>query len=343
MQLSEFNFNLPPELIANEPLAVRSASRMLVVERGLDLIQDRTFSEFPNLLRRDDLLVINNTRVFPARVFGRTQTGAKAEVFLVSEIDCHTWRVLARPGRRLRPGKLVEFDGELSAEVLERSEDGSFVIRFSETADLEAKIDTLGRTPLPPYIKRGPDSLDSDRERYQTVYAKNRGAIAAPTAGLHFTPELLAEVRDRGIETAEITLHVGYGTFEPVRSPDLDRHRVAAERFEIGAEASELLESARTDGRRIIAVGTTTTRTLEFVAGKYGAFPPSKGLADLTILPGYRFRAVNALLTNFHLPESSLLILVATFGGHQLIMRAYEHAVEARYRFYSYGDCMFIA
>jgi len=343
MDLRDFNFTLPAELIAGEPLEVRSASRMLVVERGTAQIIDREFVDLPSLLNRGDLLVLNNTRVFPARLFGQTETGAKTELFLVSEIDGFTWRALSRPGKRLRPGKRILFDRELSAEVLEKCEDGSFVVRFSETEDLETEIDALGRTPLPPYIKRDPDSIDRDRERYQTVYARSRGAIAAPTAGLHFTPELLAEIRGSGIETAEITLHVGYGTFEPVRSLDLKRHSVAAERFEIGEVAAAQLEAARTDGRRIIAVGTTTTRTLEFVIRKFGAFQAASGLADLTILPGYRFRAIDALLTNFHLPESSLLILVATFGGHQLIMRSYRHAVEAGYRFYSYGDCMFIA
>lgn len=343
MELRDINFSLPPELIANEPLSDRSGSRLLVLERRSGRLEDREFAEFPTLLQRGDLLVVNNTRVFPARLFGRTDTGGRVEVFLISEIEGSVWRALGRPGRRLRPGRSIRFDGPLSAEVLDRAPDGSVVVKFDEIGDLDAAIDAIGRTPLPPYIKRDPDSIDGDRERYQTVYAKKRGAIAAPTAGLHFTPELLAGIRQRGVETAEITLHVGYGTFEPVRSSDLASHRVAAERFEIGDEAADRLAAARSEGRRIIAVGTTTTRTLEYVIGQFGAFRATSGMADLTIVPGYRFCAVNALLTNFHLPESSLLLLVATFGGHQFIMRAYEHAVDARYRFYSYGDCMFIS
>lgn len=343
MDLGDYSFDLPSELIANEPLRDRSGSRLLIANRDSEQLEDRWFTDLPSSLRPGDLLVLNNTKVFPARLYGRIETGAKIEVFLIQKVDNSAWKVLARPGKRLRPGKVIVFDDTLSAEVVERCSDGSFTIGFSPASDLEAKIDAIGRTPLPPYIKRDPNAIDEDRERYQTVYAQNRGAIAAPTAGLHFTPELLSKIRTCGIDTAEITLHVGYGTFEPVRSSDLSRHRVAAERYEIGEEAAGRLEKARKEGRRIVAVGTTTTRTLEYALGKYGDFRPSSGLADLTILPGYRFRAINALLTNFHLPESSLLVLVATFGGHQFIMRAYEHAVEAKFRFYSYGDCMFIS
>lgn len=340
--LRDFDFELPPDQIANEALPVRSASRMLAVNRTANSFDDAVFTKLPDFLRSGDLLVLNNTRVFPARLFGKTDTGARIEIFLVQDMGAATWSALARPARRLATGKVIRFDDGLSAKVIEKLPDGMIVIGFESAGDLDEAIDRLGRTPLPPYIKRERESPDIDRERYQTVFARERGAIAAPTAGLHFTPEVLAELRNSGVEIAEITLHVGYGTFEPVRTDDLSQHRVSPERFSISAETADQLETARAEKRRVIAVGTTTTRTLEFVMGTHGRFQAGTGLADLTILPGYAFRAVDGLLTNFHLPKSSLLVLVSTFGGHALIMRAYRHAVTAGYRFYSYGDCMLI-
>lgn len=341
-RLSDFSFELPEGLIASEPLAERSSSRMLAVDRETGTFSDSKFTSFPGHLREGDLLVLNNTRVFPARLFGRTGTGAAVEVLLVRELGEMTWEALARPAKRLKPGTALDFGDGLAAETLERSEEGSVTIVFQTSRDLFDHLDGIGKTPLPPYIKRQKNEPDNDRERYQTVFAKSRGAIAAPTAGLHFTPEILEEIIGRGVSIAEITLHVGYGTFEPVRSDDLSKHSVLPERYSIDEEAARLLNSARGVGRRIIAVGTTTTRTLEHQMRKYGVFTAETSLADLTILPGYELRSVDALLTNFHLPRSSLLILVSTFAGRELIMRAYRHAVESEYRFYSYGDCMFI-
>ncbi len=342
MFLSDFDFELPQELIAQTPLKERSASRMLAVDRSAGKFEDSVFHDLPRYLRKGDVLVINNTRVFPARLFGKTETGARIEIFLVEELADGSWETLARPARRLSTGKRIHFSEELTAEVVSRDDNGRVIVRFEADGDLFSIFERIGRTPLPPYIKRERDAIDADRERYQTVFASTRGAIAAPTAGLHFTTEMFDELRAAGIEIAEITLHVGYGTFEPVRVDDLSAHRVSAERFAIGQATADVLNRARSEHRRIIAIGTTTTRTLEHLLRIDDAFRAGSGSADLTITPGYRFRAVDALLTNFHLPQSSLLVLTSTFGGHELIMNAYRHAVSWRYRFYSYGDCMFI-
>lgn len=341
MYLSDYDYELPAELIAQEPLTDRSASRMLVVDRAAGTITDSSFEGLPGLLRPSDLLVLNNTRVFPARLIGRSETGARIELFLIKDLGKNVWSALARPARRLRPGKRVQFDDDLSAELLSKEADGGVIVQFHTEVDFNDALDKAGRTPLPPYIKRA-DGDRSDRERYQTVFAKNRGAIAAPTAGLHFTPAILDRIRATGTEVAEVTLHVGYGTFEPVRVDDLSRHRVSPEEFAISPETAGQLADANSDGRRLIAVGTTTTRALETVMTKFGEYRAGEYTADLTITPGYEFKSIGGLLTNFHLPKSSLLVLVSTFGGRELIMKAYEHAVASRYRFYSYGDCMLI-
>ncbi|MBK8465657.1 MAG: tRNA preQ1(34) S-adenosylmethionine ribosyltransferase-isomerase QueA [Chloracidobacterium sp.] len=342
MRISEFDYELPAELIAQEPLSVREASRMLVVELATNSFDDRQFVDLPRLLRKGDVLVLNNTRVFPARLFGRSETGANVEIFLVKRNENDIWEALARPARRLRAGKRIVFGDRLAAEIVEKTEDGRVLVRFEADGELFEVLDEVGKTPLPPYIKRETEAIDTDRERYQTVFAKNRGAIAAPTAGLHFTPEILKSIEDVGVTIAEITLHVGYGTFEPVRVEDLSGHSVAAEAYEIAEQTAETLTAARKDGRRIVAIGTTTTRALETSIAKFDRFLAGAHTADLTITPGYKFKAIDALLTNFHLPKSSLLVLTSTFGGHELIMNAYRHAVDARYRFYSYGDCMLI-
>ena len=343
MLITEFDFELPPELIAQEPLEQRQASRMLSIDRFERRFVDSNFKELPQFLRRGDVLVLNNTKVFPARLFGRSETGANIEVFLVSETEDGMWETLARPARRLQAGKRIHFGDKLVGEVVEKTADGKVLVNFEPVKDFDSILDEIGKTPLPPYIKRESDAIDSDRERYQTVFASNRGAIAAPTAGLHFTPEILDEIRDAGVIVAEITLHVGYGTFEPVRVDDLGQHHVSPERYSITDETAEILNRARADSRRIIAIGTTTTRTLETNLQRFNDFVPGSYSADLTITPGYKFRAIDGLLTNFHLPQSSLLVLTSTFGGHELIMDAYRHAVAARYRFYSYGDCMLIS
>jgi S-adenosylmethionine:tRNA ribosyltransferase-isomerase len=342
MLLSEFDYHLPEELIAQSPADRRDESRMLVVDRSTQNVSDLRFTDVVEFLKSGDLLVVNNTKVFPARLIGQSETGARVEIFLIMQDAAGCWETLARPAKRLHPGKKLSFASNLSAEVVEKMPEGKVRVRFESEGNFYEILDEIGKTPLPPYIKRDREAIDRDRERYQTVYAKHRGAVAAPTAGLHFTPEVLQKIADAGVTVAEITLHVGYGTFEPVRVDDLSDHVVSPESFEISSEAADALNAARTDKRRIVAVGTTTTRALESSLSRSDTFTSGSFSADLTIRPGYRFRAIDALLTNFHLPQSSLLVLVSTFGGHELIMRAYRHAVESEYRFYSYGDCMLI-
>jgi len=342
MDLSDYWYDLPDELIAQHPLADRTASRMIVADRAARILRDQQFTDLPSLIRPGDVVVVNNSKVFPARLYGVTDTGANVEILLAKDLGNGRWQVLARPEKRLKTGKRIVFSDELSAEILERAERTGLIIQFDANQDLERLIDDIGQMPLPPYIKRPRTGSADDRQRYQTVYAAARGSIAAPTAGLHFTPEMLERMRKAGAEIENVTLHVGYGTFEPVRAADLRDHRVLPEEFSISSETAEHLNTAKSDDRRIIAVGTTTTRTLEGNVAKHGRFEAETGTCGLTITPGYQFKAIDALLTNFHLPESSLLILVSTFGGREFIMKAYGHAVAARYRFYSYGDCMFI-
>ena len=364
MLVSEFNYQLPSELIAQEPLCDRAASRLLKIDRFKDsLPHDGTFRDFPEMLRADDLLVLNNTRVFPARLYGR-RSGAKSQPvssrnrsagdFLKGQIEVlltrqvsqtpNEWECLVRPGRKIGVGERLFFgeDNELEAEVISRGSFGERRIRFAPTDNFLGVVERLGHIPLPPYVSRG--DLPNDRERYQTVYAQATGSVAAPTAGLHFTPEILAGIRNRGIEMAEITLHVGLGTFQPVRVDRVEDHRLHTEPYEISTEAANAINRALHCGRRLVAVGTTTVRTLEYAAGRSGdgTVQAGCGEADLFIYPGYQFRAVGALLTNFHLPQSSLLMLVCAFGGLKPVMQAYRHAVDQKYRFYSYGDCMFV-
>jgi len=351
MRISEFDFELPEELIAQHPLERRDASRMLVVSREKQTWHDGSFAEFPAELREGDAVVVNNTRVFPARLVGRREpTGGRVELLLVRrrvEFEGETWEVLAKPARRLEAGARVTFgDGRLSAETVATTEDGAGrVVRFQTDGDFAALLEEFGRMPLPPYIKRDSEDLvtaEEDRERYQTVYANAPGAIAAPTAGLHFTPQVFETLRARGVRTCEVTLHVGYGTFAPVRADDLSEHRVAAERFEISDRAAEEINATKEAGGRVLAVGTTTVRALESAVDEGGRVGAGRGETGLTITPGYRFRAADAVLTNFHLPRSSLLVLVSAFAGRGLALAAYRHAVAARYRFYSYGDCMLV-
>jgi S-adenosylmethionine:tRNA ribosyltransferase-isomerase len=344
VQISDFDYDLPEELIAQAPLAQRDASRMLVVNHREKTFHDSVFASLSDYLRPHDVLVLNNTRVFPARLIGeRVPTGGSVEVLLLREVEPYRWQVLARPGRRLRPGARISFGGSvLRAEVIEALDDGTRIIEFDQVNDLHRIIDELGQTPLPPYIRRGATGLDQDRVRYQTVFARERGAIAAPTAGLHFTADVLRTLTDAKVKIAEITLHVGYGTFEPVRVKDVAEHSVAAEYFHISAEAAELINQAPEFGGRIVCVGTTSARALESAAVGTQQVKPGAGLTGLTIIPGHRFQIVDVLLTNFHLPQSSLLLLVSAFAGRELVLSAYHHAVRERYRFYSYGDCMLI-
>ena len=346
-------------MIAQTPPGERGQSRLLLLDRTTGAIADRWFSDLADLLRPGDLLVLNNTRVFPARLLGRRLPGGGAAEFLLvrrvertpeedasaPEATVEVWEALVHPGQRLKAGSRVEFgagDDALHGEILERRFYGRRTVKlWTDGRPLDDVIDAIGHVPLPPYIKR-PDS-SSDRERYQTVYARARGSIAAPTAGLHFTIDLLAQLEERGVERTAITLHVGYGTFQPIRVARVEEHQMAAEHFEVPVEAAAAISRALADGRRVVAVGTTTMRTLESLTiGEDHQVAAGRGVTELFIRPGHDFRVVSGLLTNFHLPQSSLLILVSAFAGRERVLAAYGHAVENRYRFYSYGDASLI-
>jgi S-adenosylmethionine:tRNA ribosyltransferase-isomerase len=367
MKLNELDYNLPPERIAQRPLDERDASRMLLLDRRSGAWEDRAFREFPGLLRGDELIVVNNARVIPARLVGRragthagprTKSGKASreflqspiEVFLVRRIEANVWEALVRPGRKVGIGEKILFgDGELEAEVEARGEFGIRRLRFQSEGNFDEILNRIGHVPLPPYIHRADEA--ADRERYQTLFASHAGAIAAPTAGLHFSRSILDQIHSRKIEIAEITLEVGLGTFEPIRTERLEDHAIHRETYEISPEAAAAIESARADGRQILTIGTTVVRALEDSADKNvhagaGAaaslISPGRVEAEIFLYPGKKFRVVNQLLTNFHLPQSSLLALVAAFAGRENVLRAYTHAVETGYRFYSYGDCMLI-
>lgn len=344
MHISAFDYELPEELIAQHPLPERDASRMLIVDRKEQTWTDSHFAELPRHLNSTDVLVINNTRVFPARLIGRREpSGGRVEILLVRELEPFVWEALVRPGRRLKPGAKIGFaDERVSAEVVAVPGTGLHQILFTCQDRWESVLDEIGDMPLPPYISRPAGSTTADRERYQTLFARERGAIAAPTAGLHFTPRIIEQISQVGAKLAEITLHVGYGTFEPVRVDDTEQHSVAAEWYQISEEAAHTINEARSRGEKVIAVGTTTTRALESAADSRGWLKPTQGDATLTIVPGHKFQITGGLVTNFHLPRSSLLMLVSAFAGHELMLAAYQHAVESRYRFYSYGDCMLV-
>ncbi|MBO0910409.1 MAG: tRNA preQ1(34) S-adenosylmethionine ribosyltransferase-isomerase QueA [Acidobacteria bacterium] len=361
MLVSEFDYQLPQERIAQEPLSDRAASRMLVLKRSSGQIQDLCFRDFPELLRPRDLVVFNNTRVFPARLYG-SRTGARSqplsrrnpasrdflrgrvEVLLTKQLseEPNQWECLVRPGRKIGVGEKLHFGegGALTAEVIARGAFGERRIQFHPVPDFFRLAGQLGHVPLPPYISR--EDRPMDRDRYQTVYAREPGSVAAPTAGLHFTPEVLSRMNERSIEMAEITLHVGLGTFQPVRVEKVEEHRVHSEKASISIEAAEKINRALDQGRRVVAVGTTTVRTLEYAARDSGRVHAGSFEADLFVYPGFRFRVIGAVLTNFHLPRSTLLMLVCAFGGTEQVLGAYRHAVDERYRFYSYGDCMLV-
>jgi S-adenosylmethionine:tRNA ribosyltransferase-isomerase len=384
--VSDFDFHLPEELIAQEALADRSSSRLLRLSRSTGNFEDRHFLEFPSLLRSGDLLVLNSSRVFPARLYGRRAglhaqpvsprnpaardfLHGRVEVMLTRQIAPYEWQALVRPGRKIGVGERIFFSSadsvwfpsmpeaaspgslhaELTAEVIGRGEFGERILRFDPVPDFFAVVEKLGHVPLPPYIAR--EDRPEDRERYQTVYARaeTTGSVAAPTAGLHFTPQVLAAVRNRGIEIAELTLHVGLGTFQPVHVENVEEHKLHRESFVISEAAAAQINQALAEKRRVVAVGTTTVRTLEFAAsqnaldlGAVATVSAGTGEADIFIYPGFRFRVVSSLLTNFHLPKSTLLMLVSAFAGRENVLRAYAHAVAEKYRFFSYGDCMFV-
>ncbi|MEP6706177.1 MAG: tRNA preQ1(34) S-adenosylmethionine ribosyltransferase-isomerase QueA [Pyrinomonadaceae bacterium] len=344
MHLSDFAYELPEKLIAQEPVTPRDSSRMLVVNRADRTWQDARFTDFPSFIQPNDAVVLNNTSVFPARLIGeKNPSGGRVELFLISEREPGIWEALVKPARRIGVGAHINFgSSSLCAEVTQCLPEGLRIVNLQCEGSLEQELERVGQTPLPPYIKRPGGSSTEDRKRYQTVYARQRGAIAAPTAGLHFTPRVLEEVTARQARLVEITLHVGYGTFEPVRVDEIDEHSVGPEHYEISQKAAAAINSSRERGGRVVATGTTTARALESAVDDGGRVQPRNDLTRLTIRPGYPFRAVEVLLTNFHLPQSSLLVLVAAFAGLDLVLQAYRHAVEAEYRFYSYGDCMLI-
>jgi S-adenosylmethionine:tRNA ribosyltransferase-isomerase len=342
MLISDFDYDLPEELIAQAPLPERDASRMLILDRRTQTWTDSTFHRFIDYVTTDDVVVLNNTRVIPARLIGkRRPSGGRVEVFLVRKLSDDTWEALVRPGARLKPGAIVDFGDQLSGEIVDEPGTEIRKVKFTCDGSFDETLARVGLTPLPPYIKR-PASSESDRERYQTVYARTAGAIAAPTAGLHFTAEFLDQLRAKAYVT-EVTLHVGYGTFEPVRVEEVGQHAVSSERYEIRTDAANSINETKARGGRVIAVGTTTVRTLESSAtNDSGQLLPQQGESKLTITPGYEFRVVGSLLTNFHLPRSSLLLLVSAFAGREFTLAAYKYAVDQGYRFYSYGDCMLI-
>lgn len=353
--VSDFDYELPEELIAQEPPAERGQSRMLVMNRETGALRDSQFSEFPSYLREGDLLVLNDSRVIPARLYARRtlrrekeKPTGRIEVMLTEPAGENRWHALVRPGRKIAIGERLVFaapDGSivLEAEVLERGEFGDRLLEFAPVDDFFGILDRIGHVPLPPYIHR--NDAAADRERYQTVFSRDPGSVAAPTAGLHFTPEMFDRIRQRGVEIARVTLHVGLGTFAPLRVERVRDVHLHRERYSIPAETAAALNRARADGRRIVAVGTTVVRTLESAALRagFGPIDVESGDTEIFISPGFQFRLVSGLLTNFHLPQSSLLMLVSAFAGRQHVMAAYRHAVGGRYRFFSYGDCMFIA
>ena len=340
MKTSDFFYDLPEELIAQDPLEDRTASRLLVLNRETGAIEHKIFSDVIDYLNEGDCLVINNTRVIPARLIGEKEgTGGKVEVLLLKRRANDVWETLVKPGKKLKPGAKITFgDGRLRAEVLEVVEEGNRLVKFHYEGIFEEILDSLGEMPLPPYITH---KLE-DKEMYQTVYAKFDGSAAAPTAGLHFTKELLSKIEEKGIKIASITLHVGLGTFRPVKVDDVNHHHMHTEWYEVNAEAADIINETKRNGGRVICVGTTSCRTIESVADENGYMKAKTGETDIFIYPGYKFKVMDGLITNFHLPESTLVMLVSAFAGKENVLSAYETAVKERYRFFSFGDAMIL-
>lgn len=337
MQVKDFTYELPQELIAQHPLEPRDHSRLLVVDKNTGTIEHRHFYELCEYLRHDDLLVFNDTRVIPARLHGVKGTGARVEVFLLTRLNSADWEVLVKPGRKLRVGAKIKFSDDLSCEIISDTDFGGRIARFYYNGVFEEILDRLGETPLPPYITAPLE----DKERYQTVYSREKGSAAAPTAGLHFTKELLQKIKDIGCEEVFVTLHVGLGTFRPVSVDDIKDHVMHREFYSISPEAADAINKAKAEGRRIVAVGTTAVRTLE-AAGESGMIKAGGNWTNIFIYPGYRFRLVNSLITNFHLPQSTLLMLVSALSTREIMLSTYDEAVREHYRFFSFGDAMFI-
>ena len=340
LKKSDFYFDLPQELIAQDPLEDRSASRLLVLDRKTGAVEHHTFREITNYVRSGDCLVLNNTKVIPARLMGvKEDTGAAIEVLLLKRRDNDVWETLVKPGKKARPGaKIVFGDGCLRAEVLDVVEEGNRLIRFDYEGIFEEVLDRLGEMPLPPYITH----RLQDKNRYQTVYAKYEGSAAAPTAGLHFTEELLAQIEEMGVNIAYVTLHVGLGTFRPVKADNILEHHMHSEHYEVTPETAELINRTKESGGRVICVGTTSCRTVESAADESGRVQPGCGDTEIFIYPGYRFKVLDCLITNFHLPESTLVMLVSALAGRENVLAAYREAVEERYRFFSFGDAMLV-
>lgn len=339
MKLEEFNYHLPQELIAQCPAKDRDHSRLLHVSLNDDTLEDRIFTDVIEYLHRGDVLVLNETKVIPARLFGRKETGARIELFLLKRLEGDTWEILARPGKKVRVGDRIHFPiPEITAEILDKTESGGRIVRFEYEGIWEELLDRIGTMPLPPYIKE----YQGDMARYQTVYAQVPGSVAAPTAGLHFTEELLTEIAAKGVKIAKVELKVGLGTFRPVEEENIEDHKMHEEYYSVSEEAAQIINEARANGGRVIAVGTTSTRTLETVADEKGVLKAARGWTNSYIYPGYHYKIVDGLITNFHLPKSSLLMLVSALAGKDKIFRAYEHAVVEKYRFFSFGDAMLI-
>ncbi len=339
MKVSEFNYNLPEELIAETPIKNRDESRLMILDRKRETIEHKIFRDILDYLQPGDCLVRNNTKVIPARLYGKKETGANVEFLLLNRIEEDFWEVMVRPGRKLPVGTKVTFgDGLLEAEILELLNDGNRKVKFSYDGIFNEILDKIGLMPLPPYIK---EKLE-DKKRYQTVYAQYEGSAAAPTAGLHFTEELLKKIQEKGVEIANVTLHVGIGTFRPVKVEKIEDHDMHTEHFYIKEEDVEKINNAKKNGKRVIAIGTTSCRVLESISNEEGLVKPYEGDTQIFIYPGYKFKCIDGLITNFHLPESTLIMLVSALAGKEYIMKAYNEAVKEKYRFFSFGDAMFI-
>lgn len=343
MKTSDFDYYLPERLIAQTPIEPRDRSRMLVYDRANDVVQDRIFCDLPEFLRKGDVLVINDTKVIPARIYGRRvgdegDEGAHVEVLLLKRLDYTSWECIARPARKLLPGRKIKFSDDLSATVLSTGEEGMRVIEFEFDGIFEDILDRVGNMPLPPYIH---EKL-KDKSRYQTVYCREEGSAAAPTAGLHFTPELLKKIEDMGVIVARVLLHVGLGTFRPVKEETVEGHKMHSEYYEVTQQSADIINAAKREGRRVVCVGTTSVRTVESASTDDGVLHPGRGNTEIFIYPGYKFKIVDCLITNFHLPQSTLIMLVSALVGREKTLELYRHAVEEEYRFFSFGDAMFI-